>query len=277
MNFINRLNTFISQKTIAGKEKDNDEAIQFIVSLLENIGFDCKVEGESKHYQPSIIAKRDATFGGKDEVVLYAHYDVEKIHKQESWQTKPFELTLKNDRYYARGIADNKGPFLVRLQAIEEMYIEKQATPSILWLIQGEEEVGSDVAFDSFKKYIHNSKAWLYVDETAYHKNGEQEFLVNTLDNEFDKLIEYIGQYLSIKDKGYNIQQRSLNKSFTPGNCPFLQNIPEGKVYFAFGPNDASSNIHRANESLDKELLFHHKEQFKKFMYYIVSNAKMKN
>lgn len=277
MNFIRRLTNLISQKTIAGIKKDNEDAIQFIVSLLQKIGFICKVEGESQYYQPSIIAQRDGTFGGEGDVVLYAHYDVEEIHKQENWETKPFELTLKNDRYYGRGIADNKGPFLARLQAIEEMYIEKQATPSILWLIQGEEEVGSEVAFDSFKKYILNSKAWLYVDETAYHKNGEQEFLVSPLDNNLDRLIQYIGQYLSIKDKGYNIQHRSLNKSFTPGKCPFLHNIPKGKVYFAFGPNDILSNIHRANESLDKELLFHHIEQFKKSMYYLASTTEAKN
>jgi len=260
---LSALNEYISIKSIAGDKDENNKAIMFLGNILREIGFSVSVEGESKYEQPTIIAKYDSTSSSK-KVVLYGHYDVEIIHKKEKWlSSDPFVLEEKNDRLYGRGIADNKGIFLARIFAIKEMIEKNEAVPSILWLIQGEEEVGGLTPFKVFPKHTQEFGAKLYVEETGYHNNGEQllfflpeEPKVNFLENLNEAVFESKAK----------IEYRTLNKFFIAGKCPFMESIPSNSYYLGFGPNDELSNIHQENESLNKVLLMKHIKQFQKFL-----------
>jgi len=108
---INTLKEFISIKTIANDEKSNNQGIELVSNLLKSIGFSISIEGDSLYKQPVIIAKYINKNSTK-KVTLYSHYDVEKIHREAKWNTNPFDLVEKDGRYFARGIADNKGILL---------------------------------------------------------------------------------------------------------------------------------------------------------------------
>lgn len=260
------LKQFIAIKSLAGDEAENTKAIKFISSLLKELGFEVSVEGKSNSYQPTIIAKRINKDNNK-KVVLYGHYDVEIIHDDEIWKTEdPFVLEEKEHRLYARGVADNKGPLIARIVAIKELIDQREELPSILWLIQGEEEVGGKAPFEVFPKHAQVFDAKIYVEETGYHKNSSQlafslpsttpKNLLSTLNKEvFNSLATF--------------ENRTLNKFFVAGKCPFLECITEGAYYLGFGPNDELSNIHRENESLSLDLLYEHIEQFKKFLLWV--------
>ena len=103
---------------------------------------------------------------------MYSHYDVEKIKKNEKWKTDPFELVEKKGRYFARGIADNKGVLLTRLFALKEMLALGESLPNIMWIIQGEEEVQGKTPFEVFSKWVKDFNAKIYLEETGIYKNN---------------------------------------------------------------------------------------------------------
>ncbi len=92
---------------------------------------------------PSVFAQR-ADAPGKPTVLLYAHYDVQPIGREELWTTPPFEPSERNGRLYGRGSADDKGGVAMYLAALGSFLQTSGALPvNVKVLIEGEEEVGS--------------------------------------------------------------------------------------------------------------------------------------
>lgn len=261
---INQIRKIIAIKTIANDKKSNVEGIKFITDLLEEIGFDCSIEGDSKYSQPVIVAKYLNSKSNK-KVTLYGHYDVEKINNEASWNTDPFSLVEHNSRYYARGIADNKGILICRIYALLEMKKNKEELPNILWIIQGEEEVAGETPFQIIPKHIQAFNSKIYVEETGIHdKNNTPVIFYLSKESEIDPLINRLNTVI-YRGKAI-IKNRHLNK-FT--KCPFVTNIPSDGIYIGFGPNDNQCSIHRPNESLNVKNLHEHKNVFKKFINWI--------
>lgn len=86
-----------------------------------------------------------ATIGsGPRRLLIYDHYDVQPPEPLELWQSPPFEPTIRNGKLYARGVADNKGNLMLRIQAVEAWLTTLGPLPlQLCFLIEGEEEVTS--------------------------------------------------------------------------------------------------------------------------------------
>jgi len=84
---------------------------------------------------------------GHDEaptVLVYGHYDVQPPEPLDAWQTPPFEPSERDDRLYARGASDDKGPLLIPILVAEAFLTVRGALPvNLKFLIEGEEECGS--------------------------------------------------------------------------------------------------------------------------------------
>ncbi|MBN4669136.1 M20/M25/M40 family metallo-hydrolase, partial [Pandoraea nosoerga] len=81
---------------------------------------------------------------GERSLLSYGHYDVQPPEPLELWESDPFEPTVRDGRLYARGVADDKGDVLARIQALRIYLRERGELPFRLrFLIEGEEEVGS--------------------------------------------------------------------------------------------------------------------------------------
>ncbi len=82
-------------------------------------------------------------------VLIYNHLDVQPADATE-WKHKPFDMVIKDDKYYGRGATDDKGPALAVLFAAK--YVKEHKIPiniKILWEL--EEEIGSP-SFEAFLK-----------------------------------------------------------------------------------------------------------------------------
>lgn len=79
----------------------------------------------------------------KPTVLVYGHYDVQPAVPLELWETPPFEPSIRKDRIYARGSADDKGQFYMHLKAFEAMMQANELPCNVKFMIEGEEEVGS--------------------------------------------------------------------------------------------------------------------------------------
>ncbi len=80
----------------------------------------------------------------KPTVLVYGHYDVQPADPLELWKTPPFEPTIRDGKIYARGACDDKGQFYMHVKAFELMMKTNSLPCNIKFMIEGEEEVGSN-------------------------------------------------------------------------------------------------------------------------------------
>jgi acetylornithine deacetylase/succinyl-diaminopimelate desuccinylase-like protein len=77
-------------------------------------------------------------------VLVYGHYDVQPADPVNLWSSPPFEPVIKEDKIYARGSCDDKGQVYMHVKAFETMMKHNLLSCNIKFMIEGEEEVGSD-------------------------------------------------------------------------------------------------------------------------------------
>lgn len=77
-------------------------------------------------------------------VLVYGHYDVQPADPYELWTSPPFEPVIKDEKIYARGACDDKGQVYMHVKAFEAMNKTNSLPCNIKFMIEGEEEVGSD-------------------------------------------------------------------------------------------------------------------------------------
>ncbi|PQA60534.1 dipeptidase [Siphonobacter curvatus] len=80
----------------------------------------------------------------KPTVLIYGHYDVQPADPLELWTSPPFEPVIKDEKIYARGSADDKGQFFMHVKAFEAMMATDSLPCNVKFMIEGEEEVGSN-------------------------------------------------------------------------------------------------------------------------------------
>ena len=90
-------------------------------------------------------------------VLVYGHYDVQPADPIDLWDSPPFEPIIKNTAIhpdgavFARGSCDDKGQMFMHIKAFEVMLSETVLDCNIKFMIEGEEEVGSDNLEDFVK------------------------------------------------------------------------------------------------------------------------------
>ena len=77
-------------------------------------------------------------------VLVYGHYDVQPADPYELWHSPPFEPVIKDGNIYARGSADDKGQMYMHVKAFEMMMRNNSLPCNVKFMIEGEEEVGSE-------------------------------------------------------------------------------------------------------------------------------------
>jgi len=85
---------------------------------------------------------------GKPTVVVYGHYDVQPAEPLELWDSPPYEPTVRDGNLYARGSTDDKGQFFSIVKAFEAVMQDGKPPVNVRFLIEGQEESGSEVLFD---------------------------------------------------------------------------------------------------------------------------------
>jgi cysteinylglycine-S-conjugate dipeptidase len=92
---------------------------------------------------PAVIATRAAR-NGRPTVLLYAHHDVQPPGDDGDWNSKPYEPTLRGDRLYGRGAADDKAGVMAHIGAIRALLtVNSDPDVGIVLFAEGEEEFGS--------------------------------------------------------------------------------------------------------------------------------------
>ena len=96
----------------------------------------------------------------KPTVLVYGHYDVQPPDPLDLWHSGPFDPVIKDGMIYARGSADDKGQFYMHVKAFEAMMRTGGPPCNVKFMIEGEEEVGSD----NLGIFVKNNKERLKAD-----------------------------------------------------------------------------------------------------------------
>ena len=120
----------------------------FVLTSLKEAGCDnvelCETPGYPIIYGEKIIDKNLPT------VLVYGHYDVQPADPIELWTSPPFEPVIKNTEIhpegaiFARGACDDKGQMYMHVKALEYMTSAGNLPCNVKFMIEGEEEVGSE-------------------------------------------------------------------------------------------------------------------------------------
>ena len=92
-------------------------------------------------------------------VLVYGHYDVQPPDPTELWDNPPFEPVIQPTKIhpegaiFARGACDDKGQMFMHIKAFEWMLRNHALHCNVKFMIEGEEEVGSDNLEDFVKNY----------------------------------------------------------------------------------------------------------------------------
>lgn len=80
------------------------------------------------------------------------HYDVIPAPSA-GWDSDPFTLTGKNGYLYGRGVTDDKGPIIAIACAAADLVVQRALGVDLVFLIEGEEEVGSAGFGETVKRH----------------------------------------------------------------------------------------------------------------------------
>jgi acetylornithine deacetylase/succinyl-diaminopimelate desuccinylase-like protein len=117
-------------------------AAEFICEKLKSAGADlteiCETNGHPIVYGERLIDPALPT------ILVYGHYDVQPADPLNLWDSPPFEPIVKDEKIYARGACDDKGQVYMHIKAFETMMATDSLPCNVKFMIEGEEEVGSD-------------------------------------------------------------------------------------------------------------------------------------
>jgi len=97
-----------------------------------------------------VLGEIPASKGAADAptVLLYNHFDVQPPAPLELWESDPFELEIRGDWAYGRGVTDDKGQLWLVLRGAQRL-VEAGALPVNLRIaFDGEEEIGGHTIAD---------------------------------------------------------------------------------------------------------------------------------
>jgi acetylornithine deacetylase/succinyl-diaminopimelate desuccinylase-like protein len=125
---------------------DVRRAGQWVLERFKKLGLKAEMIETAGH--PLVFAESPPVSGAPT-VLVYGHFDVQPPDPLDHWISPPFEPTRRDGNLYSRGATDDKGQMLTHVFSTEAwLKAEKRLPLNLKFLIEGEEEVGSENLYD---------------------------------------------------------------------------------------------------------------------------------
>ncbi len=165
--FLDELLDLLKIPSVSADPKYKDELITCsnqLANSLKSIGLEnieiCQTAGFPIVYAEKIVDSNLPT------VLVYGHYDVQPPDPTDLWTSPPFEPVIKKTEIhpsgaiFARGACDDKGQMFMHVKAVESMLATNELPCNVKFMIEGEEEVGSE----NLGIFVKNNKEKLKAD-----------------------------------------------------------------------------------------------------------------
>ena len=149
--FLHELHEFLKIPSISADPNHKKEMVKcsnWLESCFKNSGCEnvkiIKTNGHPIVYADKFVDKTLPT------ILVYGHYDVQPPDPISLWDSPPFKPMIKKTKIhpegaiFARGACDDKGQMFMHIKAFEWITKNSKLNFNIKFLIEGEEEVGSD-------------------------------------------------------------------------------------------------------------------------------------
>lgn len=159
--FLDELLELLRIPSVSADSKHNDDVkkcAEMVCQRLKEAGAG-KAEIHETAGHPIVYGEK-ITDSGLPTVLVYGHYDVQPPDPLELWNSGPFDPVIKDGRIYARGACDDKGQFYMHVKAFETMAKTGTLTCNVKFMIEGEEEVGSE----NLETFVQENKELLKAD-----------------------------------------------------------------------------------------------------------------
>ncbi len=147
-------------------KSDVQRAAEYLKGKFEEAGVDSveikPTDGHPIVYAEKILSEELPT------VLVYGHYDVQPADPYDLWDTPPFEPTVRDERIYARGSSDDKGQMYMHIKAFEALTSTSELPCNVKFMIEGEEEVGSE----HLAQFVKSNKELLKADVILISDTG---------------------------------------------------------------------------------------------------------
>jgi acetylornithine deacetylase/succinyl-diaminopimelate desuccinylase-like protein len=122
--------------------EDVARAAEWVADYVRAAGGSAELVATDK--QPLMIGELAASNGAADAptVLVYGHFDVQPPAPLELWESEPFELDIRGDWAYGRGITDDKGNLWLLLRGASELARAGALPVNLRFACDGEEEIG---------------------------------------------------------------------------------------------------------------------------------------
>ncbi|MDM7913505.1 MAG: ArgE/DapE family deacylase [Methanotrichaceae archaeon] len=145
------LRDLIAFRTVAPPGSCYHEVVDYLVPIFKSMGFavekmvmphevfearcaDARLVGDRVNMRASLDV------GAKETLVIYAHLDV--VPPGDGWTTDPFQMVVKDERAYGRGISDCKGSVACLIAALKTLMKTRKPKYNLSVLLTTDEEVG---------------------------------------------------------------------------------------------------------------------------------------
>ena len=156
--FINELIELLKLPSVSADSAFSQDMLntaEAVAQALSEAGCDsveiCETKGYPIVFGEKLIGSHLPT------VLVYGHYDVQPPDPLDLWDSPPFEPVIKatsihpDGALFARGSCDDKGQFYMHVKALEYMVKNNELPCNVKFMIEGEEEVGSESLADFVK------------------------------------------------------------------------------------------------------------------------------
>ncbi len=184
---IDDLKRLIQIPSVSAKNQRLEECAKEIANMMEKMGITAELiylednkDKEKKTIPPIVYGeiKSKSNPNGKT-ILFYNHYDVQPEEPVELWEHEPFKGEVEGNKIFGRGSSDDKGELITRLKAAKHILKQTGDVPlNIKYIIEGEEEIGSNNISNYLKKYKEKFKADVVIWEFGYI-NEEEKPIIN--------------------------------------------------------------------------------------------------
>ncbi len=173
--FLDELKEYLAIPSISTSPEykaDMERAAQWTADQLRSLGMD-NVQIMPTGGHPVVYAERLKAGEDAPTVLIYGHYDIQPVDPIELWTSDPFKAETRGDNLYARGSSDMKGQVVASFKAVESIARTGELPVNVKWLIEGEEEIGSQNLGEFIRKNAKTLQADFCINPDAGMINAD--------------------------------------------------------------------------------------------------------
>src|SRR5258706_1300974 len=147
-----------SISTLDERKPDMQRGAEWVASKLKSIGME-NVQIMPTGGHPGVYGEWSGAGKNAQTMMIYGHYYVQPVDPIDLWTSDPFKAEVRGENLYARGSTDMEGQVMASINAVDAVIKSGGLKVNLKWLIEGEEEIGSEHLGEFIKHHKEMLKA----------------------------------------------------------------------------------------------------------------------